>query len=230
MQVETGNGRRCADDAGSGLNVLLADGIGDVACGKTAFGGLLRVDPDAHRIIAAAEYLHLTDARDTGDTVLDVQNRIVAQIVHVIPAIGRDDMDDERQVGRALGGRDAKRAHLFRQARFSLRNTVLHQLLGLIGIGAEREGDRQRHDAIGGRLALHVEHALDAVDLFFKRRGDGFGNDGRVGARILRANHDLRRHDFRIFRDRQTCHADQTGNEDQDRQNASEDRPVDEKA
>ena len=139
-------------------------------------------------------------------------------------------MNHQRQVGRAFGSCDAKGAHFFRQARFGLRNTVLHQLLGLIGIGAERKCDGQRHDAVGGRLALHIKHAFDAVDLFFKRRGDGFGNNGWVGARILRANYDLWRHDFRIFRDRQTCHADQTGNEDQDRQNASEDRAVDEKA
>ncbi|MND37720.1 hypothetical protein D3C80_284130 [compost metagenome] len=108
-------------------------------------------------------------------------------------------MNDQRQVGRAFGGCNAKGAHFFRQARFGLRNTVLHQLLGLIGIGAERKRDGQRHDAVGGRLALHIKHAFDAVDLFFKRRGDGFGNNGWVGARILRANYDLWRHDFWIF-------------------------------
>ncbi len=76
-------------------------------------------------------------------------------------------MYDEREVGRAFGGGNAKRAHFFRQARFGLRYPVLHQLLSLIGIGAERKRDGQRHDTIGGRLTLHVKHALDTVDLFF---------------------------------------------------------------
>ncbi|MNV82576.1 hypothetical protein D3C71_1763180 [compost metagenome] len=93
----------------------------------------------------------------------------------------------------------------------------MDELLRLVRIGAEREGDGQRHEAIGGRLALHVEHAFDAVDLFFKRCRHRFGDDGRVCARILRAHDDLRRDDFGIFGDRQTGHADQAGHEDQDR-------------
>ena len=68
---------------------------------------------------------------------------------------------------------------------------------------AEREGDRQRHRAVGCRLREHVEHALDAVDLLLERRGHGLGDDLRVGAGIRRADDDRRRHDARVFADRQ---------------------------
>ncbi|MCY1228762.1 hypothetical protein D9M72_410960 [compost metagenome] len=230
LQVEAGHGGRGADDAGGRLDVLTAHRIGDVACGKTALGGLLRVDPDAHRIVAAAEDLHLADAVDAGQPILDVQHTVVAQIVDVILPVRRDQVHDQRQVWRALDGGDAEAAHFLRQPRLGLRDAVLHELLGLIGIGAEFEGDRQSHQAVGGRLALHVEHAFDAVDLFFERCRHRLGDNGWVGARILRAHDDLRRHDFGIFGDRQTGHADQAGHEDQDRKNAREDRAVDEEA
>ena len=39
---------------------------------------------------------------------------------------------------------------------------VLNQLLRLVRIGAEPERDVERHQSVGGGLAAHVEHALDA--------------------------------------------------------------------
>ena len=61
-----------------------ADGIGDVAGGKPVLGRLLRIDPDAHGIIAGAEHLHLADALDAGQPILDVEHGIIAQIGDVI--------------------------------------------------------------------------------------------------------------------------------------------------
>ncbi len=83
-------------------------------------------------------------------------------------------MNNKRKIGRALSCRDTERAYFFRQAWLGLRNTVLHQLLGLIGICAECESDGQGHDTISGRLALHIEHTFDTVDLLFKRCCDSF--------------------------------------------------------
>ena len=133
-----------------------------------------------------------------------------------------------REVGRALDRGDAEAAHLLRQPRLRLRDAVLHQLLRLVGIGAELEGDGQRHQAVGRRLAAHVEHVLDAVDLLLDRRRHGLGDDLRIGAGILRAHHHRRRHDLGIFGDRQHAQREQAGEEDQDREHAGEDRPVDE--
>ena len=82
--------------------------------------------------------------------------------------------------------------------------------------------------AVGGRLREHVEHALDAVDLLLERRRHGLGDDLRVGAGIDRAHDDRRRHDARIFADRQPEQRERAGDDDQERQHGREDRPVDE--
>src|SRR5260221_10705969 len=58
-----------------------------------------------------------------------------------------------------------------------LRDAVLHHLLRLVGVGAQAESDGQRHHAVAGGLAAHVEHAFDAVDLLFQRRSE----ERRVG-------------------------------------------------
>ena len=228
LQVDAGQARRRADDAGRGLHVLRADLAHDVARRQAALRDLLRIEPDAHRIVAGAEQLHLADAVDARQPVLDVEQRVVAQIGHVVAVVRREQVHHHRQVGRALDRRDAEAAHLLGQARLGLRDAVLHQLLRLVGIGAELEGDGQRHQAVGRRLAAHVEHALDAVDRFLDRRRHGLGDHLRVGARILRAHHDRRRHDLGIFRDRHHAQREQAGEEDQHRQHAGEDRPVDE--
>jgi hypothetical protein len=101
-------------------------------------------------------------------------------------------------------------------------------LLRLVGVGTELEGDRQRHQAVGGRLTGHVEHALDAVDLLLDRRRYRLGDHLRIGAGILRANDDRWRHHLGIFRDRHRAQRQQAGDENEDRYDAGENRPVDE--
>ncbi len=228
LQIESGLVRRCADHAGGGLHVLRADFVDDVGGGEAALGDLLRIEPDPHRIVARAEQLHLADALDAREPVLDVQHRVVAQIRHIVAVVRRQQVNDHRKVRRALDGGDAQRADFRRQARFGLRHPVLHELLRLVGIGAEAEGDVERHHAVGGRLAAHIEHVLDAVDLLFDWRGNRLCNHLRVGAGILRADHDGGRRDLGIFGDRQRRQRQQAGKEDQRRENAREDRSVDE--
>ncbi len=230
LQVDAIGAWRCADNAGCGLDVLLTDGVGYVAGGEIVFGHLLRIQPDAHGIVTRAEDLHLTHAFDTGQAILDVQRRIVAQIGDVIGIGLRHEIDDHDEVGRAFDGGDAECAHFRGQARFGLRHAVLHQLLRLVRVGAQLERDGQRQHAVRCRLAAHIEHVLDAVDLFFKRRGDGFGDNGRVRTGIGGADDDGWRHDFRIFGNRQGAHAEKARDHDQDRQHAGEDRPVDKKS
>ena len=139
-------------------------------------------------------------------------------------------MDHHGQVRRALDGGDAQAAHFLRQARLGLRDAVLHQLLGLVGVGAEGKRHRQRHHAVGGGLAAHVEHAFHAVDGFLQRRGHGLGDHLGVGARVLCAHHHGGRRDFRVFGDGQTAQCDQPPEEDEHRQHPGKDGAVNEKA
>ena len=177
---------------------------------------LLRVDPDAHRIVASPENLDLADALDTGKAILDVEGRIVAQIGDVVAVILRDQVDDHDEVRRTLHRGEAQCPYLGRQTRFGLRHPVLDKLLGLVRIRAELECHGHGEDTIRRRLAGHVEHVLDAVDLLFEGCCDRLGNDGRVGAGISGPHDDGWRHDLRVFRNRQGAQADQTRHHDQD--------------
>ena len=73
--------RRLADSPGGGLHVLGAQGGDDVRPGQAALGRLGRVDPDPHRIVAAAKDLDRADALDTQQPVAQRRVRIVADIV-----------------------------------------------------------------------------------------------------------------------------------------------------
>ena len=136
-------------------------------------------------------------------------------------------MHHHGEIGRALDGGDAEGANLFGQSRLGLRDPVLHQLLRLVGVGAEAERHVQRHQTVGGGLAAHIEHAFDAVDLFLDRRRHGLGNDLRIGAGILRAHHHRRWHHLRIFGNRQRRQRQQSRQENQHGKHAREDRSVD---
>ncbi|CAB3753801.1 hypothetical protein BPA30113_05478 [Burkholderia paludis] len=217
LQRRAGQRRRRADHAGRDLHVLFADRLHDVLGGQPALRDLLRIEPDAHRVVARSPQLHLADALDPRQAILHVDQRVVAQVGHVVAVVRRDQVDHHRQRRRAFHRRDAEPLHVFRQARQRLVHAVLHELRGLVRIGAELERDGDRHVAVAVRLRLHVEHVLDAVDLLLERRRDRLGDHFRVRARILRLHDHGRRHDLRIFRDRQQEHRDHPAEQDDHR-------------
>src|SRR6516165_1053554 len=105
---------------------------------------------------------------------------------------------------------------------------VLRQHLRDVEVGADRERDGYGEIAIPGRLAVHVEHILDAVDLLFERRGDGAG-DGLSGcAGIGRRDLHRRRNDFRILSDRKNRKRAQTKRRHKDAEHGGEARAIDE--
>ena len=120
------------------------------------------------------------------------------------------------------------RLHVVRQARRRDRDAVLHEHLRRIEIGAELEGDGDRHVAVARRVGRHVDHVLDAVDLLLDRRRDGGGDRLGVGARIGRAHHDRGRGDLGILGDRQAEIGDGADEHQDDGQDGREDRPLDE--
>ena len=207
---------RGADHARRHLHVLLADRGDDFGRGHAALRDLLRIEPHAHGVVARAPHRHFAHARDAGQAILHVQDRVVAQVGDVVAVIGRDQVDHQRQRGRALGRGHAQALHVRRQARQRLRHAVLHELLGFVRVHAQLEVHRQRQVAVAVGLRLHVQHVFHAVDGLFQRRGDGFGDDLGVGARILRAHHHRRRHHFRVFGDGELEHGQQARQQHQD--------------
>jgi len=72
-----------AELAGRDLDVLLSDGAHHVARGHAARSDLVRIEPNAHRIVAAAEQPYLADAGNARELVLDPDIGVVAQVKRI---------------------------------------------------------------------------------------------------------------------------------------------------
>ncbi len=214
---------------GRHLHVLFAHRVEHVAGGKAACRHLVRIEPDAHRVVAAAELLRIADAGNARQFILHVQTHVVAQVQRVVLAVRRNQMHDHQEHRRLLLYGHALAAHVLGQTCQGLTDAVLYLDCGIIRVRARLEGDGHLQHAVGPGDGLHVHHVFHAVDGFFQRRGDGLGDHFRVGAGIHGAYHHGRRHNLGIFADRQPRNRDQAGGKDHDREHGGKDRPVDEK-
>ncbi len=210
-----GVGRRWrAQLAGSDLTVLFANGIDHIGGSEVARRGLVRVQPHTQRVFAHAEQLHVTDTVEPRQFVLDVQGGVVGQVKHVVALIGRGQVHHHGQVGRGLVHGDADAGHFFGQLGLGTGHAVLHLHLGVVQVGAQREGEGQGQLAVGSGLRGHVQHVLDAGDGLLQRRGHGFADHLGVGAGESSAYHHGGRDHFRVFADRQLEQRDGTGDQD----------------
>ena len=82
--------RRIADAAGGDVDVLLAQRVDDVAGRELARGQADRIEPDAHRVLALAEDLHVGDAGHALQRVLDVDVDVVRDEQRVVLAPRRE--------------------------------------------------------------------------------------------------------------------------------------------
>src|SRR5207249_4314318 len=73
-----GNGRQ-AQAARGRDDVLLAYDAGDVGGGDAEARHALRIEPDAHAVVAGAEDANLTYTRHAAQRVVEVEQRVVAQ-------------------------------------------------------------------------------------------------------------------------------------------------------
>ena len=122
----------------------------------------------------------------------------------------------------------AEALDVLRQPRQRVLDAVLRQHLRDVQVGADPEGHRDRELAVAGRLAAHVEHVLDAVDLLLERRRDRSRRPSRPMRRDRCRDLHRRRHDLRILRDRQDGERAKPDQGHEDAEHRREDRPVDE--
>ena len=196
--------RLLADRAGGDLHVLFADGGDHVAGGQVARGDLVRVEPDAHGVIARAENLHVARAGNARQHILHLQRGIIAQINLVIAA-RRARTDARPWSGRAIAwswSRPDWRTSSGSlgsacETRFCTCTWALSTSVPSLNVTVSV------HHAVGRGLGKHVERIFHAVDGLLQRRGHGFGDGLGIGAGIVRAHHDGRRHHLRIFADGQ---------------------------
>ena len=139
-------------------------------------------------------------------------------------------MDDHHQVGRGLGHRDADIAHIHRQPRLGDCHAILYLHLRDVEIGPELERDGDAEAAVARRVGRDVKHVFDAVDLLLERRHDRGGHYVRAGAGILACDVDDRGRNLGILGDRQATEGDDAQDHEHQRDDAGEDRPVDEEA
>ena len=135
--------------ASGDLDVLGAQRLDDLAGGEVARRRLVRIDPDPHRIIAAAEHEDAADAFQAQQAVAQARIGEIADIIDVEIGIVRRQRHDHQEAGRLLVHRDADLAHLLRQARLGQGDAVLDQHLGGVEIGSGLEGDGDRGRTAG---------------------------------------------------------------------------------
>src|SRR5208282_1217220 len=84
----SGRGRQ-TEGAGGDLDVLLADGVDDIAGGHVAGSDFVGIEPDAHAVIARAENLDVADAVEAREGVLDLEVGVVAEVKLVVASVRR---------------------------------------------------------------------------------------------------------------------------------------------
>ena len=161
------------------------------------------IEPDAHAVVARAEYHHLADSVHSRQRVVHVQRGEVGQEQVVVARIVRTDRHRQQDLRLTLGHRDPLLQHLLRQLALGDGDLVLHVHRGDVLVGADLEGHGQRVAAVVGALGVHVNHVRHAVDLLLDRRSDGLLDGGGVGARESGRDDDGRRRDLREAGDRQ---------------------------
>ncbi len=223
-----GCGRR-AHGAGGHLGVLLADRADHLGRGETTRGELGGVKPDAHGVVARTKQDDRAHARYAQQVVAHIELAVVAQIERITAVVRAHQVNHHGQVGAALFGGQADLAHDLGQAGQRAVDAVLHRGFSGFGAGADLEGDGECHGAIGGGLRIEIQQVLDATDLLLQRRGHGLADHTRVGARELRAHHDLWRRHLGVLGERQLEDGQRADEEDEDRQHGGKARPVDEK-
>ena len=228
LEVDAGRRRRHADLAGRHFLALLLQRRHDVLRVEAARFELFRIEPDPHRILAGAEHIDVADAGQPRQLVPKIDGGVIGEIEAVVAVVRRRQGDEQQDRRRALLHRDALRLHRLRQGRQRARDTVLHQDLRGIEIGADLEGHGERVGAVAGAGRLHVDHVLDAVDLLLDRQRHRIHHRARAGAGIARRHLHGRRHDVGILRDRQPVERDRADQNHQDGENVRQNRTLDE--
>src|ERR1051325_9246579 len=158
--------------------------IGD---GEAELRELVRLQPDAHRVLGRAEVHDLPHARHAVDRVVDVDERVVAEEEAVVRAFGGVERDQHQRHALRLAVRDAELVDLRRQAGQRLRHAILRVDLVAVAVRADVERDALGDGAVARVDGLDVERVLHAVHLLLDRLRARLleGESGRAGGWAL---------------------------------------------
>ena len=169
------------------LHILLVEYLRDIAGCQVVTGHLQRVEPDTHRIVGT-HHVHLAHTRDTAETWLDVDLRIVGQERTVEGAVRTIDREllDVRCL--TFSHSESTLHYVAWQTPLYSGSTVLYVHHRHIGVSALTEEDTDRGSTVVGGCRRHVHHALDTIDGFLKRHDDTLLHRLGIGTSI--AGHD----------------------------------------
>ena len=193
-------------------------------------GHPLRIHPDADRLIGNAHDLRLSGAGDALDGVQHIDIGIVGDVITAVSLFRREDADQHHD-GRCffLDGNPLLH-HGIGELRRGKVDPVLDLHLGNVRIDAEIEinGDHQ----ISGRGACrrHIQHAVDAVNLGFDRRGNRVRQSLGIRSRIDGLDGNLDRRDGRILLHGKNRHGNQTRQTDDNRDDGGKNWSLNEKS
>ena len=216
-----------ADRAGGGLHVLALDRVLDLGDGDVEAGEPHGVEPNAHRIGAAA-------GGNEGDAVHArkvVRHLLLDEVrelheVHLAP-VGHEHVHDHAVLG-ALAHDNAALRDLRGELRLGALDSVLHVDEGNIGGRAGAEDAVAVVGALRVRVRLVVPDVVHGVDLVLDHHAHGLVDDLGARARVRRRHGDRHGGDVRVLGDRRAEEADCAAERDDDRYDPREARVVDE--
>ena len=86
LKVRSRRGRLLSDNPGGNLLVLFLNGQNHVICSETESGELAWIKPDPHGILVAHQ-INAADAVESGESVLDLEKGVVAEIEFVSASV-----------------------------------------------------------------------------------------------------------------------------------------------
>ena len=214
---------------GGDLHVLLRQRRNHVGRRQPARGQARRIEPQAHRVLALAEDLHIGDALDALQRVLDVNVDVVGNELIVVAVIETVETRRHDERSRNFVDRHPGVLDFVGQPAQHAGDAVLHvHRRDVEGTGQfENHGDVAA--AVVAAAGSHVAHAFHAVDRFFQQNGDRRFHRLRIGAGVIAVHGNLRRRQFRKLRDRQERNAYCARNHDEQRSDRRKDGTLDKK-
>ena len=91
--------RRAAHLSGRIHGVLRLKRIDNLRDGDAELGQLIRLHPQAHGVLAGAEYLHVADAGDARQLIVQIDVGVVGQKLRVVGAVRRIEADHHQRRG-----------------------------------------------------------------------------------------------------------------------------------
>ncbi len=226
-QALRGRRRSAAELPAGDLHVLTLQRVRDVDRRERESVELVRIEPDAHRVLGA-EHVDVADAADAAHRILDVGDDVVGDVVLRHVRVGGHERRDQQERCARLGHTNPRLLYLRRQQRCRQLQLVLDLHLRDVRIRAGLEGQRGR--GLAGVVARggQVQQVIDPAHLLLDHLDDRVLDGRRRGAGITRRDLDRRRCDRRILLDGQSRDRQRAREHDQNRDDDRKDRPGDE--